>query len=194
MGRSGVHRVGGDGQRCGSSCPKCPWRRKGTRHGNAYRVLSAASGNGAAGGNAEMSGGNEKQIRSMRPPSRPRETQRLLAAKCVLPQPPPQGCTRVLQPFPPGPTCASPETEPERSLHSTWFVPEGPRVGEEDEVSVNAIPPWSNSLIQASGGSKPGYCFLDVGRALLLCLEAGAGGQTPSLRPAEAEGGLTGGS
>lgn len=50
-------------------------------------------------------------------------------------------------------------------------------MGGEDEVSGNAIPLWSNRLIPASGGSNLGSCFLDVGQALLLCLEAGAGGQ-----------------
>lgn len=38
--------------------------------GDAYRVLSAASGDGAACGNAEMSAGNKKQTQSMRPPPR----------------------------------------------------------------------------------------------------------------------------
>lgn len=50
-------------------------------------------------------------------------------------------------------------------------------MGEEDEVSVNTIPLWSNCLIPANGGSNLGYCLRDVGQALLLCLEAGASGQ-----------------
>lgn len=88
----------------------------------------------------------------------------------VLPSRPSQGYTWVLQPFPLGPTCAFPKTEPERSLYSTWLVPE---VGEEDEISVNSIPLWSHCLTQASGGRKLGHSLLDVGQALLLCLEAG---------------------
>lgn len=69
--RAGAQRLKGGvggGRGCGSRFNRSPWERKRTQGGDAYRVLSAASGDGAACGNAEMSVGNKKQTQSMRPP------------------------------------------------------------------------------------------------------------------------------
>lgn len=117
----------GDGQGCGSGSRKSPWRRQGTQRRIAYRVLSAASGNGAACGNAEISGGNKKQIQSVRLSSHShQQTQCFHAGKWVLPEQPPHRATRVFsRPSPLRPTCAFHNMEHGSSLHSSWFVLEG---------------------------------------------------------------------
>ena len=139
--RAGAQRLKGGvggGQGCGSHFTRSPWERKRTQGGDAYRVLSAASGDGAACGNAEMSAGNKKQTQSMRPP--PRCLTDTVLTKCTQQNGASQHCTCELQ-------ATSPKPEHGHNLHGTWFCSHSSVQVRDWDSPVNPNSLWPNDPI-----------------------------------------------